>query len=219
MTRDAAVRLDRAGKNAEQGRFAGTVAADQADAVAAQHAGREIARDDLIAEGLIDVLEFGNETTADIRADVAELRRVLRDPLRALLPHLLEIAQAALIALAPRRDALARPDGLGRDALIGARLRSFLGGENTLRPFLERVIAFIELAHRAAIEPQSAPRQALQEGAVMADQQQPGAMGEQPLFQPFDRRNVEMIGRLVEQQDIRIADQHLRQADAPALAP
>jgi hypothetical protein len=43
-------------------------------------------------------------------------------------------------------------------------------------------------------------------------------MAQQALFEPLDRWNIEMIGGLVEQENLRIADQHLRQANATALA-
>ena len=52
----------------------------------------------------------------------------------------------------------------------------------------------------------------------MADQQQSGAMRRETFFQPLDRGDIEMVGRLVEQQDVGIAGQGVRQADAPALA-
>ena len=92
MARDAAIRRERAGENAEQGRLAGAVAADQPDAIAAQHAGREIAHDRLVAESLVDMLQLGDEAAPDIGGDAAELRRGKRDALRPLLAHLLEMA-------------------------------------------------------------------------------------------------------------------------------
>jgi len=38
------------------------------------------------------------------------------------------------------------------------------------------------------------------------------------LLQPFDRRQVEMVGRLVEQQDVGRADQRPGEADAASFA-
>src|SRR6185312_15975908 len=67
MTCDAAIGLDRSRENAEQGRFARAVAANEANAIAAQYAGRKIARNNLITKPLVDVLELGNETAAGIR--------------------------------------------------------------------------------------------------------------------------------------------------------
>ena len=52
----------------------------------------------------------------------------------------------------------------------------------------------------------------------MADQQQTAGKRGEPLLEPFDRRNVEMVGRLVQKQDIGLGHQGRGEADPPALA-
>ena len=52
----------------------------------------------------------------------------------------------------------------------------------------------------------------------MADQHQRGARGRELVFQPFDRRQVEMVGRLVEQQDVGLGRERARERRAPRLA-
>ena len=70
----------------------------------------------------------------------------------------------------------------------------------------------------AAVQPQQAAGQLAQEGAVVADHQDAAGEARQLLFQPLDGRQVEMVGRLVQQQQIRPADQGARQRRAPAFA-
>ena len=52
----------------------------------------------------------------------------------------------------------------------------------------------------------------------MADQHQGGTHGAQFAFQPLDGRQIEMVGGLVEQQDIRLGREHAGEAAAPRLA-
>ncbi len=52
----------------------------------------------------------------------------------------------------------------------------------------------------------------------MADQQETGGEIGEIFLEPFDRRDVEMVRRLVEKQDVRLADDRPREADAPPLA-
>ena len=53
---------------------------------------------------------------------------------------------------------------------------------------------------RAAIQFQQAGRQPLQQGTVVSDEQQPAAKFQQLLLQPLDGFQIEMVGRLVQQQ-------------------
>src|SRR5260221_13748292 len=103
-----------------------------------------------------------DEASAGFRCAVSEPRLPQRDALAALVAHLDEALDAALIATAARRDAFAQPQRLAGDALVGARLLRHLDGDDRLRPRLEARIAFVVLAQPAAVEPQRAARQALE---------------------------------------------------------
>ena len=48
----------------------------------------------------------------------------------------------------------------------------------------------------------------------MGDEQHAALEGTNAFFQPFNRRQIEVIGRFVEQQDVGLADQRARQAHA-----
>ena len=66
---------------------------------------------------------------------------------------------------------------------------------------------------RAAVEPDRGARQVAEETAVVADQHQGRAPRVELALEPLDGRQVEMVGRLVEQQDVG------GRARAPAQAP
>ncbi len=74
--------------------------------------------------------------------------------------------------------------------------------------FLPRLIAAeadLLAPQRAPVEPQCRAGQAGQEGPVVADHYKRALEPVQPVFQPFDAGEVEMIGWLVEQQEVRFA--------------
>ena len=96
-------------------------------------------------------------------------------------------------------------------------LRSLLF-QDRLDPVLEFGEAVIEHQEPPPVDPPDPPRQAIQESAVVADGQNAGGKPGQLLLQPFDGRQVEMIGRLVEQKDVRLADERAREVGAPRLA-
>jgi hypothetical protein len=76
----------------------------------------------------------------------------------------------------------------------------------------------LETAGLAAIEPDRAARQGREKSPVVADDHHRRAARVELAFQPFDGRQIEMIGRLVEQEDIGRRRQHARKRDAACLA-
>ena len=58
----------------------------------------------------------------------------------------------------------------------------------------------------------------VEEAPVVADQHQRRARSRELVLQPFDRRQVEMVGRLVEQQDVGLGREHARERGAARLA-
>ena len=57
----------------------------------------------------------------------------------------------------------------------------------------------------------------VQKGAVVRDDQRAARAGGQPAFQPFQHGDIQVVGRLVEQQELRLAQQHQRQRKARLL--
>ena len=52
----------------------------------------------------------------------------------------------------------------------------------------------------------------IQKRAVVRDDQRAALEAVQPVFQPFQRRDVQMVGRLVQDQQVRIVSSSARQA-------
>ncbi len=141
-----------------------------------------------------------------------------QDPAGALGAQCLEPPAPAFVAAAPGGDAAQIPILLGGDALLQALGLALLALDQLLRPGLEAGEAGVELMQPAALEPEHAGREAREEGAVMADEEQRALEAQQHLLEPFDGRQVEVVGGLVQQQQIGIAGQRPGQGRAPALA-
>ena len=122
------------------------------------------------------------------------------------------------VALAPSRHAVAQPVLLGDDLAVELVLVALLFFEHLVAPALEVGEAAFDAARLAAVEPDRAARQIGEEAAVVADHDQRGAAAFELALQPFDRGQVEMVGRLVEQQDVRLRRQHAGERRAARLA-
>jgi hypothetical protein len=88
------------------------------------------------------------------------------------------------------------------DAPLELVTLDFLLLKNGIAPCFEGGEALIEPARAAAIEPHSRLGEAFQEAAVMADEHHGRAGGLERRLQALYGYHVEMVGRLIEQQDI-----------------
>ena len=138
--------------------------------------------------------------------------------LAAVLAQRLQTGDAAHVALAPRGDAIAQPVLLRDDLAVELVEVAFLLREHLVAPGLEIGKAALDAAGLAAVEPHGDARQVGEKAAVMADQHERRAPRGELALQPFDGGQVEMVGRLVEQQDIGVGRQHPGQRRAPRLA-
>ena len=130
----------------------------------------------------------------------------------------MQAPEAAFIALAAGREPFVAPAQLLGDAPVELGRVTRLGGQPFGRPAFEGGEALIVAAQVAAVEPQRAARQAGQQGAVVAHHHEPAGVALERALEPFDGRQVEVVGRLVEQQDIAVADQRAGERRAPRLA-
>ena len=116
----------------------------------------------------------------------------------------------------PRLDALAHPHFLFGELLVELVREHLLVGE---RLFLAPQVGGVVARPRrqlAAIELDDPRRQPLEERAVVGDEHHGAFVLGEKALEPLDRLDVEVVGRLVEQQQIRLADQRARQQHAPA---
>ena len=90
--------------------------------------------------------------------------------------------------------------------------------EKIVAPSLESGEAALDATGRAAVEPDRGLGQGLQKAPVVADEDERGAQAFQLALQPFDGGQVEMVGRLVEEQDVGRGRKQPRQRRAPRLA-
>ena len=107
---------------------------------------------------------------------------------------------------------------LGDDLAVELVLVALFFRQHLVAPGFESAEAAVDPLDLAAIEPGGGARQIGEEAAVMADDDQRGAAAGEFAFQPFDGGEIEMVGGLVQQQDIGRGRQHARQRGAAGLA-
>ena len=148
--------------------------------------------------------------------EIAEAR-VLRRQYDALEPVELALAAACLLALDAR---LVAADILLR--LLDMRLLLLIGGRErratVILHALEVCIVPLVVRDRLVVELEDARRDAVEEIAVMADEQHAAPVLAQERLKPLRHADVEMVRRLVEKEEIRLAHERLRETDARLLS-
>jgi len=203
----------------QQRGLAGAVGPDEADAVAAQHAGREVADHHPVAVRLGQVLGLEHQLARRVGGVERQLHGAhLRPPGRALDPHLQQPLHPTLVAGAARPDAAPQPD-----LLLGQLLVELLVGDRlALQPgrllLQKRRVAAGPRGETAAVELDDAGRQPLEERAVVGDEQHGAGVLGQERLEPLDCLDVEVVGRLVEQQHVGGGHERPRQQHPAAPA-
>src|ERR1700722_11211904 len=90
--------------------------------------------------------------------------------------------------------------------------------QHVVAPAFERAEPELDPPCLAAVEPDRAARQGFEKAPVVADQDQRGPPLVEIALQPFNGGQIEMIGRLVEQEDIGGGSENARERSAPRLA-
>ena len=136
----------------------------------------------------------------------------------AFLAHRHQRADAPFVAGAPRLDAATQPRFFLRQALV-----EFLRGQRFAREprvlLLEkgRVVARPR-RQSSAVELDDARRETFEKRAIVRDEDDRAGVGREKRLEPFDRLDVEMVGRLVEQEQIGFRHERAGQQHAPAPA-
>ena len=200
-----------------EGRLAGAVGAHQRHVVASVQREAHALVHEVVAIGLCHVVDLHDHIARARRLREAEVHL-----LRGLRQHdelffdLLELLHALLdLAGLGGFVAEALDEGLdvGDVALLGGALRTQL---------LEVVLALLQIArvvtgigHEALVlERRDVAHASVHERAVVADQQHGPVVGGQEGLEPLDALKVEVVGGLVEQQEVGMAQQQLRERDA-----
>ena len=209
-----AVDVQHAGQDLQQGRLPGAVRADERHALPALQLEVEIAAiDHGVVVALRDVRQGDHGTARSRRLGEPELH-ALRASLRLGDPlHALERLDAGLDL--PRlgrlvAEALDERGGVGDLALL------VLGGRLELRhplgSLLDEVGVVADvLGGAAVVELDHAVGDLVDEVAVVADQHDRAGVLRQEALEPLHRCEVEVVGRLVQQQHVRVLEQQSRQ--------
>ena len=149
-----------AGEHFDQRGLAGAVRPDDADAVAALHADREVIDDLALPVGSADVLGLDDQFAGFVGFRGGEVGIAGRAAIVApLLAQRIQIAEPLDVALAAAGDAVAQPVLLVDDLAVELVLLALFLGEHLVAPGLERGKAAVDLPDLAAIEPCRRARQ------------------------------------------------------------
>ncbi len=211
----ARIGLDGARDHLEQRRLARAVGPHERDLVAAVHGEVEAVVHGLVAVALHEA--------AGAHHLVARARGLLEVELDGLLLlgkldalDLLELLHAILHLLGLRGlvaelldERLHMGDLLGLLRRLGAQaLKTLLA-----RPEVGRVVALVQV-HLAVVHFGHAVHHVVHERAVVADHDDRAGVAAQKSLEPLHALQVEVVGGLVEQQHLGVADEQLRQRDA-----
>ena len=206
-----------AGEDLHEGRLAGTVGADKRHVLAAVELEVDVAVDVLVAVGLGYALQAhdhvaGARRVGELKVDV--LVALGQDD--ELLFDLLDLA-----------DALLRLGGLGglvaelvdKDLHVGDV--ALLGGAFGAH-LLQVVLALLKVAavvagvggHAAVLERGDVVDAGVHEGAVMADDEDGAVVAGDKAAQPLDALEVQVVGGLVQEEQVGVAQEELRQRNA-----
>ncbi|MNE03228.1 hypothetical protein D3C80_957230 [compost metagenome] len=111
-------------------------------------------------------------------------------------------------------DALANPHFFLGQALVEQRVGGFFGRQRGFLVHQETGVVAVPVDQAAAIQFEDAGCQVLQERTVVRDEQHGALEILQRLFKPGDGTDVQVVGRFVEQQQVRLGHQGLGQQDA-----
>ena len=127
------------------------------------------------------------------------------------LSQLLQPPQTSHIAFAPRRHALVQPFGFFFYFFVKIFLLDNFLINALLLPFFKEFKTPVVAPHNSPVQPESGLRHIAEKHAVMADDNNRAAKIFDNFFQLFNRRHIQMVGRLVQQQNIGFSDQSLGQ--------
>ncbi len=214
----ARARRERPGDALQQRRLARAVGAEEADAVAGEdrprHAGEHRRGRRRVAVAQRHVLEAQELPRVDRRRLEVELERAVDvrrgdplHPLQRLDPalRLLRLGRLRLEAVDERLQV--------RDLLLLLGVARLLQRQLQRALLLElRVVAAVGL-QLLRVDVDDAVDDAVEEVAIVRDQQQRARVAAEPVLEPQHRVEVEVVGRLVEQQQVRARHQRLREVE------
>ena len=122
-----------------------------------------------------------------------------------LRAHFHQLGEPPLVPLAPRGNATLKPMRFDLQLGIEALGSTRFFGIDCLHPRLIAAKADFVAAQASPVEPQRLACQPGQKGSVVADDHKGALVAGQPVLKPFDRPKIEVVGRLIEQQQVGFA--------------
>ena len=183
--------------------LASAVGADDADSVAPHHRRGEVADDRPRLPSKRHSLQGGHERTAPLRLVDLERHAAHHVPaLPALPPHRLQRPHPPLVAGAAGLDAGADPGLFLGELLVKQRVLLLLRRKCLLLAEQKRVVVARPVEQSAAVDLQDAGGHAAEKRPVVGDEHERSPPAAQELLQPFDGLDVEVVGGLVEQEQV-----------------
>src|SRR6185312_8779662 len=220
----AARRIELAEERLQERRLAAAVRSDQPDAIAAIDDEVDVA-DERRRTGVTNIQVLGLERllAAGVIADGEAQPDVAGDGELVLVPRQ---ALDLLQHLAARLGLLGLLSGdVAPDEVLGARdlgRLPLVGGVEPLVALLAvddvAIVAARVDDHLAALDLDDVAAHRTQEVAIVRDEHERLGPLAQALFEVLGGFDVEVVGRLVEEQEVRLFEQHLGQLEAAALA-
>ncbi|CUJ08852.1 Uncharacterised protein [Achromobacter aegrifaciens] len=213
----ARIGLQVGGQQAQQGRLADAVGADDGDLFAGVDHGRELADDGRVV-GLGQVFDGDRQAVHDLVLLEADVRVLARRG----LDH--DLVGLDAVDLLQARGGLARLGLVGGEAahevlqfghaflglgIVGHQALAGLGRGQHVIVVVARINADLAVIHVGHVR-----AHLVQEVAVVADDDHRALVAVEHVFQPTDGVDVQVVGRFVQQQHVRIREQGLRQQHA-----
>ena len=178
---------------------------------------RQVLDQQPVAEALAQAVGLDHHVAeARARRDV-DLDRVELD-VALLGEQPLVVVQARLGLLAPALRVLAHPLELGRDRALARGLLALLLREALLLLLEPARVVALEREAAAAVELEDPARDVVEEVAIVGDGDDRALVLLEVPLEPGDRLGVEVVRRLVEQQQVGRGEQQPAERDAAALA-
>ena len=216
----ARIGFERAEDEFDQRGFARAIGADETEAVAAHDAQIELVDYGVVAEFLCDVFKFRHQLAGALTGIQRQLHLAQALAARgAFIAQRFQPPHAAFVAGAAGLNTFADPHFFLRPEFVELAVHHFFGGKLIgFARFVRGEVAGVG-AQQAAIQFDNTRGHAIQKRAIVGDDD--GRLDRARNQQVFEQRNagnVEMVGRLVEQQQVRLACHGQRQHRTFALA-
>ena len=202
----------------EQGALAGAVGTDQTDHVAPAHRGGEGGEQHPALDPDGDILGDQHLITTALRRLEAQRHGAGGARRRREARHAHQDPPSPLGLLGILTGDVATDVVLLRRDRLGLLVKSALGGQAPLGALGDKIgIAAGVGEPSTTLEVEHVIGDLVEEGAVMADDQQSGLETPQMADEPFGRLEIEVVGRFIEQQQVSRGDELAGETQSPAL--